>query len=97
MLDTEDTKCDELSSKVSSTLSSLTPMERWQASPPEDEPVPETAIQNAIGRGAIRCLGCLAPNARYRGHQMRRALVEIEEIHGGVLGIEHWEQGIRDI
>ncbi|CAG7975958.1 unnamed protein product [Penicillium salamii] len=33
---------------VKSTLSSLTPMERWQASPPEDEPVPETAIQNAI-------------------------------------------------
>ncbi|KAJ5322341.1 Homeodomain [Penicillium brevicompactum] len=33
---------------VTSTLASLTPMERWQASPPEDEPVPETAIQNAI-------------------------------------------------
>ncbi|KAJ5478190.1 hypothetical protein N7530_003699 [Penicillium desertorum] len=38
---------------VSSTLSSLTPMERWQASPPEDEPVPEAAIQNAIASGSI--------------------------------------------
>ncbi|KAJ6163195.1 hypothetical protein N7497_003174 [Penicillium chrysogenum] len=38
---------------VSSTLSSLTPMERWQASPPEDEPVPETAIQNAIASGSV--------------------------------------------
>lgn len=27
---------------------SLTPLERWQQSPPEDEPVPESAIQNAI-------------------------------------------------
>lgn len=33
---------------VTSTLSSMTPMERWQASPPEDEAVPEAAIQNAI-------------------------------------------------
>ena len=31
-----------------STLTDLNPMERWQASPPEDEPVPETAIQQAI-------------------------------------------------
>ncbi|KAJ5375032.1 Homeodomain [Penicillium concentricum] len=38
---------------VTSTLSSLTPMERWQASPPEDEPVPELAIQNAIASGSI--------------------------------------------
>ncbi|KAJ6189293.1 hypothetical protein N7519_004201 [Penicillium mononematosum] len=38
---------------VSSTLSSLTPMERWQASPPEDEHVPEAAIQNAIASGSI--------------------------------------------
>jgi hypothetical protein len=33
---------------VTSTLSFMTPMERWQASPPEDEPIPEAAIQNAI-------------------------------------------------
>ncbi|KAJ5597880.1 hypothetical protein N7537_007964 [Penicillium hordei] len=38
---------------VTSTLSSLTPMERWQASPPDDEPVPEAAIQNAIASGSI--------------------------------------------
>ncbi|KAJ5848076.1 hypothetical protein N7455_012033 [Penicillium solitum] len=38
---------------VTSTLSSLTPMERWQASPPDDEPVPEAAIQNAIASGPI--------------------------------------------
>jgi hypothetical protein len=38
---------------VTSTLSSLTPMERWQASPPEDEAVPELAIQNAIASGSI--------------------------------------------
>ncbi|KAJ5595277.1 uncharacterized protein N7459_001485 [Penicillium hispanicum] len=33
---------------VTSTLDSMTPMERWQASPPEDEPVPESVIQDAI-------------------------------------------------
>lgn len=33
---------------VTSTLSSMTPMERWKASPPEDEPVLESVIQNAI-------------------------------------------------
>ncbi|KAJ5815140.1 hypothetical protein N7474_006917 [Penicillium riverlandense] len=34
---------------VTSTLSSmLTPMERWQVSPPEDEPVPKSVIQDAI-------------------------------------------------
>ncbi|ODM19020.1 hypothetical protein SI65_05637 [Aspergillus cristatus] len=31
-----------------SGIESLTPLERWQQSPPEDEPVPESAIQNAI-------------------------------------------------
>ncbi|OJJ33315.1 hypothetical protein ASPWEDRAFT_174725 [Aspergillus wentii DTO 134E9] len=31
-----------------SPMPSMTPMERWQASPPEDEAVPESAIQNAI-------------------------------------------------
>ncbi|OQE22986.1 hypothetical protein PENSTE_c009G10185 [Penicillium steckii] len=36
---------------ITSTLSSLTPMERWKASPPEDEPVPESAIQDAISLG----------------------------------------------
>lgn len=29
----------------------MTPMERWQASPPEDEPAPESAIQDAIASG----------------------------------------------
>ncbi|CAG8217115.1 unnamed protein product [Penicillium olsonii] len=33
---------------IKGTLASLTPMERWQSSPPEDESVSETAIQNAI-------------------------------------------------
>ncbi|KAJ5679299.1 hypothetical protein N7462_007543 [Penicillium macrosclerotiorum] len=33
---------------VTSTLSSMTPMERWQASPPEDDHIPESAIQHAI-------------------------------------------------
>ncbi|KAJ5089626.1 Homeodomain [Penicillium argentinense] len=34
---------------ITSTLSSvMSPMERWKASPPEDEPVPESAIQDAI-------------------------------------------------
>ncbi|KAJ6003378.1 hypothetical protein N7451_005925 [Penicillium sp. IBT 35674x] len=33
---------------IKSTLSSLTPMERWKASPPEDEAVPESVIQDAI-------------------------------------------------
>lgn len=36
---------------IKSTLDSMTPMERWQASPPEDEPIPEAAIQNAISSG----------------------------------------------
>ncbi|KAJ5377066.1 hypothetical protein N7509_013952 [Penicillium cosmopolitanum] len=36
---------------VTSTLSSMTPMERWKASPPEDEPVLESAIQDAIASG----------------------------------------------
>lgn len=36
---------------VTSTLQSMTPMERWQASPPEDEPAPESAIQDAIVSG----------------------------------------------
>lgn len=39
---------------ITSTLASLTPMERWQASPPEDEPVPEAAIQNAISSNSIQ-------------------------------------------
>lgn len=38
---------------ITSTLASMTPMERWQASPPEDEPVPESAIQNAIASSAM--------------------------------------------
>lgn len=39
---------------VTSTLASMTPMERWQASPPEDEPVPESAIQDAIASAATQ-------------------------------------------
>lgn len=46
---------------VKSTLASLTPMERWQASPPEDEPVPETAIQNAISSDSIDLDSCFDP------------------------------------
>ncbi|KAJ5504346.1 Homeodomain [Penicillium fimorum] len=46
---------------VISTLSSLTPMERWQASPPEDEPVPELAIQNAIASSSIESDNSLDP------------------------------------
>lgn len=38
---------------ITSTLDSMTPMERWQASPPEDEPVQESAIQDAIASGTI--------------------------------------------
>lgn len=38
---------------VTSTLSSMTPMERWQASPPEDEPIPEATIQNAIASSSL--------------------------------------------
>lgn len=38
---------------VTSTISSLTPMERWQASPPEDEAVPEATIQDAIASGIV--------------------------------------------
>ncbi|OBT75237.1 hypothetical protein VF21_05598, partial [Pseudogymnoascus sp. 05NY08] len=37
---------------VTSTIASLTPMERWKASPPEDEHVSELPIQNAIASGA---------------------------------------------
>ncbi|KAJ5169434.1 Homeodomain [Penicillium coprophilum] len=46
---------------VTSTLSSLTPMERWQASPPEDEPVPELAIQNAIASGSMESYDSIDP------------------------------------
>jgi uncharacterized C2H2 Zn-finger protein len=38
---------------ITSTMSSLTPMERWQASPPEDDSVPEAAIQDAIASGTV--------------------------------------------
>ncbi|KAJ5505899.1 Homeodomain [Penicillium expansum] len=46
---------------VTSTLSSLTPMERWQASPPDDEPVPEAAIQTAIASSSIESDGSIDP------------------------------------
>ncbi|KAJ5225643.1 hypothetical protein N7468_006868, partial [Penicillium chermesinum] len=36
---------------ITSTLSSLTPMERWKASPPDEDPVPESVIQDAIATG----------------------------------------------
>ena len=35
-------------------MESMTPMERWQASPPEDEAVPESVIQNAIAAGPMQ-------------------------------------------
>ncbi|KAL2823309.1 hypothetical protein BDW59DRAFT_163469 [Aspergillus cavernicola] len=31
----------------------MTPMERWQASPPDDEPVPEAAIREAIASASV--------------------------------------------
>ncbi|KAE8377858.1 hypothetical protein BDV26DRAFT_262836 [Aspergillus bertholletiae] len=31
-----------------SRMTAMTPLERWQASPPEDDPVPESAIRDAI-------------------------------------------------
>ncbi|KAJ5762392.1 uncharacterized protein N7511_005774 [Penicillium nucicola] len=37
---------------ITSTVPAMTPMERWQASPPEEEPVPAAAIQNAIASGS---------------------------------------------
>lgn len=40
---------------VTSTLSSMTPMERWQASPPEDESVSASVIQEAIASGTAEC------------------------------------------
>ncbi|PNY29668.1 Homeobox and C2H2 transcription factor [Tolypocladium capitatum] len=40
-----------------SLLSSMTPFERWRHSPPESEPVPESAIQQALGAGADRAPG----------------------------------------
>lgn len=46
---------------VTSTLSSLTPMERWQASPPEDEPVPQAAIENAIASESIELSDSIDP------------------------------------
>lgn len=39
-------------------LASMTPMERWQSSPPEDEPVPESAIQNALASGPTELDAC---------------------------------------
>ncbi|KAJ5638895.1 hypothetical protein N7528_001285 [Penicillium herquei] len=38
---------------ITDTLSSMTPMERWKASPPEDEPVAESVIQDAIASNAL--------------------------------------------
>ncbi|KAJ5545071.1 Homeodomain [Penicillium sp. DV-2018c] len=46
---------------VTSTLSSMTPMERWQASPPEDEAIPETAIKNAIMSRSIESDSSIDP------------------------------------
>ncbi|RAL10684.1 uncharacterized protein BO97DRAFT_348953 [Aspergillus homomorphus CBS 101889] len=36
-----------------SRYASLTPMERWQKSPPDQEPVPQSVIQNAIARSDL--------------------------------------------
>ncbi|KAJ5772604.1 hypothetical protein N7520_003133 [Penicillium odoratum] len=38
---------------IRSTLDSLTPLERWKASPPEDEPVSESVIQDAIASAGL--------------------------------------------
>ncbi|KAJ5657250.1 uncharacterized protein N7484_000899 [Penicillium longicatenatum] len=38
---------------ITNTLISLTPMERWKASPPEDEAVPESVIQDAIASTSL--------------------------------------------
>ncbi|KAJ5138829.1 Homeodomain [Penicillium bovifimosum] len=46
---------------VTNTLSSMTPMERWQASPPEDEAIPESAIQNAIMSSSIESDNSIDP------------------------------------
>lgn len=41
------------SSPAPTKLESMTPMERWQSSPPEDEPVPESVIQDALASSAM--------------------------------------------
>jgi hypothetical protein len=46
---------------IKSTLPAMTPMERWQASPPEDEPVPEAAIENAIAFRSVEADGTIDP------------------------------------
>ncbi|KAJ5149612.1 hypothetical protein N7448_001190 [Penicillium atrosanguineum] len=46
---------------VTSTISSLTPMERWQGSPPEDEPVPEATIQDAIASCTVEADATMDP------------------------------------
>lgn len=46
---------------VTSTISSLTPMERWQASPPEDEVAPESAIQDAMASGTVETDAAMDP------------------------------------
>lgn len=38
---------------ITSAIQSMTPMERWQASPPDDEPAGESAIQDAIASNAF--------------------------------------------
>lgn len=40
---------------------SMTPMERWQASPPEDEPVPESAIKEAVASVRVDPSICAEP------------------------------------
>jgi hypothetical protein len=54
---------------VTSTLASLTPMERWQASPPEDEPVPGAVIKDAIRPASIESENSFDP-LRFDGSGM---------------------------
>lgn len=46
---------------ITSTIQSLTPMERWRASPPEDEPAGQSAIQDAIASNAFDADSLLDP------------------------------------
>ncbi|KZF24823.1 hypothetical protein L228DRAFT_217203 [Xylona heveae TC161] len=45
-----------------SKLASMTPIERWRMSPPEDEPAPESAIQRAISSSASESDHCIDPS-----------------------------------
>lgn len=46
---------------VTSTLNSMTPMERWQASPPDEEPVSESVIRASITSSSTDSESAFAP------------------------------------